>query len=212
MASTILSTIAGFIITTISTLGYGGVVLLMAIESANIPLPSEIIMPFSGFLVAKGELNLYLVALAGAFGCVVGSIFSYWLGVIGGRPLVEKYGKYILISHHDLDLADRWFQKRGEITVFIGRLLPVVRTFISFPAGIAKMHFWRFIIYSFLGSLPWALALAYIGQKMGENWENIRGYFRGFDYVVLIIIVLVIVWWVWRHLKINSKFKSQNAK
>ncbi len=199
MATIILSTIAGFIINTISVVGYGGVILLMAIESANIPLPSEIIMPFSGFLVARGELNLWLVGLAGAIGCVIGSIASYWLGMLGGRPLVEKYGKYILISHHDLDLADRWFKKHGEVTVFVGRLLPVVRTFISFPAGIAKMHFGRFVIYSFLGSLPWTLALAYVGQKMGENWEKIRSYFRGFDYLILILIVLIIIWWIWRH-------------
>ncbi len=201
MASNILGAIGGFIIAVISTLGYGGVILLMAIESANIPLPSEVIMPFAGFLVAQGELNLYLVALAGALGCVLGSAFSYWLGAVGGRPLVEKYGKYILVSHHDLDKADKWFANRGEITVFIGRLLPVIRTFISFPAGIAKMHFWRFILYSFLGSLPWCLFLAYVGQKMGENWESIRGYFHEFDYIILGLILAGIIWWVWRHLK-----------
>lgn len=201
MASNILSVIASWIVGVISALGYGGVILLMAIESANIPLPSEIIMPFSGFLVARGELNLWLVGLAGAIGCVLGSVFSYWLGAVGGRPLVQKYGKYILISHHDLDLADNWFKKRGELTVFVGRLLPVVRTFISFPAGIARMNFGRFVLYSFLGSLPWCLLLAYVGQKMGENWENIRGYFHKFDYLILVLIVLFIIWWVWRHLK-----------
>lgn len=119
--------------------------------------------------------------------------------------MVEKYGKYILISHHDLDLADSWFQKRGDITVFVGRLLPVVRTFISFPAGISRMHFGKFIIYSFLGSLPWTLTLAYGGQKLGENWENLRGYFRGLDWVILGLIVLGIVWWVWRHLKNRNR-------
>jgi membrane protein DedA with SNARE-associated domain len=205
MASNILAAIGSFIIAVISTLGYGGVILLMAIESANIPLPSEVIMPFAGFLVARGEFNLYFVGLAGGVGCVLGSAFSYWLGAVGGRPLVEKYGKYILVSHHDLNRADTWFQKRGEVTVFIGRLLPVVRTFISFPAGIAKMHFWRFILYSFLGSLPWCLVLAYIGQKMGENWESIRSYFHDFDYVILGLILLVIIWWVWRHLKNRSQ-------
>lgn len=205
MASNILGAIGGFIIAVISTLGYGGVILLMAIESANIPLPSEVIMPFSGFLVAKGELNLFLVGLAGAVGCVLGSAFSYWLGAVGGRPLVERYGKYILISHHDLNKADMWFQKRGEITVFVGRLLPVIRTFISFPAGIARMHFWRFILYSFLGSLPWCLFLAYIGQKMGENWESLRGYFHEFDYIILALLILGLIWWIWRHLKNSQK-------
>jgi len=205
MATQILSVIANWIMGVISTLGYGGVVLLMAIESANIPLPSEVIMPFSGFLVAKGELNLWLVGLSGAIGCVLGSIVSYWLGAWGGRPLIEKYGKYILISHHDLDLADGWFKKRGEITVFIGRLLPIVRTFISFPAGISRMNFGRFVIYSFLGSLPWCIFLAYLGQKLGENWENLRKYFHGLDWVILALIVLGIVWWVWRHLKNRNK-------
>ncbi|KKQ72441.1 MAG: hypothetical protein US94_C0043G0006 [Berkelbacteria bacterium GW2011_GWB1_38_5] len=205
MASTILSTIASWIMGVISATGYGGVILLMAIESANIPLPSEIIMPFSGFLVAQGELNLWLVGLAGAIGCVVGSIVSYWLGAYGGRPLIEKYGKYILISHHDLDLADRWFKKHGEATVFVGRLLPVIRTFISFPAGIAKMNFPKFIIYSFLGSFPWTLALAYLGQKLGENWESLRGYFHGVDWVILGLIIIGIIWWVRRHIRQNSK-------
>lgn len=186
-------------------MGYGGVVLLMAIESANIPLPSEVIMPFAGFLVAKGELNLWLVGLAGAVGCVLGSIPSYYLGYFGGRPLIEKYGKYILISHHDLDMADKWFQKRGELTVFVGRLLPVIRTFISFPAGISRMHFGRFVIYSFIGSFPWTLLLAFIGQKMGENWESLRGYFHGADWVILGLIVLGIVWYVWRHVKNSRK-------
>lgn len=207
MATQILATIANWIMGVISSLGYGGVILLMAIESANIPLPSEIIMPFSGFLVAKGELNLWLVGLAGAVGCAIGSIFSYFLGAWGGRPLIEKYGKYILISHHDLDLADRWFKKHGEVTVFVGRLLPVVRTFISFPAGIARMNFSRFVIYSFLGSLPWTLALAFIGQKLGENWETLRRYFHGLDWLILGLIAAGMIWWVVRHLK-----KIQNPK
>lgn len=212
MATTILSSISSWIIGVITTLHYGGVVLLMAIESANIPLPSEVIMPFAGFLVAQGALNLYLVALAGAIGCVIGSIFSYYLGAWGGRPLIEKYGKYILISRHDLDLAEHWFTKHGEIIVFFGRLLPVIRTFISFPAGIARMNFWRFVIYSFLGSLPWSLLLAFIGYKLGEHWENIRTYFHNFDGLILVLIVIAIIWWVWRHTKQNqkSKIKSQN--
>lgn len=206
MATVILGTISAWIMGVISTLGYGGIVLLMAIESANIPLPSEVIMPFSGFLVAQGELNLWLVGLAGAMGCTVGSIFSYYLGKWGGRPLIEKYGKYILISHHDLDLADRWFQNKGEMTVFVGRLLPVIRTFISFPAGISEMNFSRFIVYSFLGSLPWSLFLAYIGLKMGENWEKLRGYFHGLDWVILGLIIVGIVWYISRHIK-NSRKK-----
>lgn len=212
MASQILGTIGGWIISTIAVLGYGGVFLLMAIQSANIPIPSEVIMPFSGFLVSQGQMNLWWVTLAGAFGSLLGSIFSYWLGLIGGRPLIEKYGKYILVSHHDLDLADSWFTKRGEWTVFFGRILPIVRTFISFPAGIAQMNFGRFLIYSFLGSIPWTLALAYLGLKLGQNWDAIKIYTHKFDYLILGLIIAFIVWWVWRHIRINSKFKSQNAK
>src|SRR4051812_32578647 len=139
------------IVATISTLGYGGIVLLMAIESACVPLPSEIIMPFSGYLVYTGRFNLWLVSIAGAFGCVVGSLVAYWIGMYGGRPLIEKYGKFLLISHHDLDLADRWFGRFGEVIVFGSRLLPVIRTFIAFPAGVARMNLKKFVMYTFLG-------------------------------------------------------------
>lgn len=178
----------------------------MAIQSANIPIPSEVIMPFAGFLVSEGIMNLWWLVLAGVVGSLIGSIFSYWLGMAGGRPLVEKYGKYLLISHHDLDISDRWFAKRGEIAVFVGRFLPIVRTFISFPAGIAKMDFKKFLLYSFLGSIPWTLALAYLGQKLGQNWETLRNYFAGLDWLILILIVLGIIWWIWRHLR-NSRIE-----
>ncbi|MGH8402629.1 MAG: DedA family protein, partial [Gammaproteobacteria bacterium] len=148
MTAKLVALVAGFIIATISALGYGGIVLLMAIESACIPLPSEIIMPFSGYLVYRGEMTLWLVALAGAVGCVLGSLVAYWVGARGGRPLVEKYGRYILVSHHDLDVADRWFNRRGDIIILIGRLLPLVRTFIAFPAGVARMSMTKFILYT----------------------------------------------------------------
>ena len=174
---------------------------MMAIESACIPLPSEVIMPFSGFLVFDGRFNLWLIALAGAVGCVIGSIIAYWVGAYGGRPLIEKYGKYILISHHDLDLADKWFKKYGDWAIFFSRLLPVVRTYISFPAGIARMRFWHFVLYTFLGSFPWCLGLGYIGLKLGQNWDSLKGYFRGADYIIAALIIIGIVWWVWRHLK-----------
>ena len=155
MIEKIITVLAGFVIATISSLGYGGIVLLMAIESACIPLPSEIIMPFAGYLVFKGEMQLWAVALAGAVGCVLGSFVAYYAGAWGGRPFVEKYGKYILVSHHDLAMADRWFQRHGDITIFVGRLLPVIRTFIAFPAGISRMAMGRFVIYTFVGSYIW---------------------------------------------------------
>lgn len=205
MIHVILAAISGFIISTISLLGYSGIVLLMAIESACIPLPSEVIMPFSGFLVYDGRFNIWLVALAGAIGCVIGSIIAYWAGRYGGRPLIEKYGKYILISHHDLDLADRWFKKYGDLAIFFSRLLPVLRTYISFPAGIARMRFWHFVLYTFLGSFPWCLGLGYIGLKLGQNWESLKGYFHGADYIIVALIIIGIVWWIWRHIKQNKK-------
>ena len=201
MIEKIITILAGFIIGTISRLGYGGVVLLMAIESACIPLPSEIIMPFSGYLVSTGEMNLWLVGLAGAGGCVLGSIVAYYAGAWGGRPFIEKYGKYILISHHDLDLADRWFQRHGDITIFVGRLLPVIRTFIAFPAGVARMNLWRFNLYTFVGSYIWSLGLAWIGMKLGEHWNTLGVYLHRFDAAIGVILLIAVVWYVRRHLQ-----------
>src|SRR5713101_9067870 len=203
MIARLIEIVSAFIIATISMFGYAGVVLLMAIESACIPLPSEIIMPFSGYLVYTGRFNLWLVSIAGAFGCVVGSLVAYWVGMYGGRPLIEKYGRYVLISHHDLDLADRWFARFGEIIVFARRWLPVIRTFIAFPAGVARMNLKRFVIYTFAGSLPWCFGLAYVGQKLGEQWDKnptLKNIFHRFDFVIVILAALVVTWWVWRHL------------
>src|SRR5438132_4080426 len=165
MIGRIIEIISALVVATFSRLGYAGVVLLMAIESACIPLPSEIIMPFSGYLVSIGRFNLWAVGVAGAFGCVVGSLVAYWVGMYGGRPLIEKYGRYVLISRHDLDLADRWFARYGEAIVFTSRLLPAIRTFIAFPAGVARMDLKKFVIYTFAGSLPWCLGLAYAGDR-----------------------------------------------
>ncbi len=201
MVTRILEILASFIISVISTMGLPGIVLLMAIESACIPLPSEVIMPFSGYLVFLGKYSLWSVGLAGAFGCVVGSVPAYYLGMYGGRPLIEKYGKYILISRHDLDMADRWFERHGEATVFFARLLPVIRTFIAFPAGVSRMEMKRFILYTFAGSLPWCLGLAYVGMVMGEKWPILREYFHKFDLLIGAVIVAAIVWYVRRHLK-----------
>ena len=214
MIARIIEIISAFIVATISLLGYGGIVLLMAIESACIPLPSEIIMPFSGYLVSRGEMNLWLVGVAGAVGCVLGSMVAYWVGMYGGRPIIEKYGRFVLVSHHDLDLADRWFAKYGEIIVFVSRLLPAIRTFIAFPAGVARMNIPRFIIYTFAGSLPWCLGLAYVGQKLGEHWDKdprLKTLFHRFDFVIGILLVLGAAWWIWRHIR-HSKSEGQSAK
>lgn len=161
-------------------------------------------MPFAGYLVSRGEMNLWWVGVAGAVGCVLGSLVAYWVGMYGGRPFIEKYGKYILLSRHDLDIADRWFAKYGEIIVFVSRLLPAIRTFIAFPAGVARMNLTRFVIYTFAGSLPWCLGLAYIGQKLGEQWDKdptLKTWFHRFDFLIGIAGVLFVAWWVWRHIK-----------
>ena len=201
MAGKLIALLAGFVISTISTLGYSGVLVLMAIESACIPLPSEVIMPFSGYLVSQGELTLWGVAFAGALGCVLGSLAAYYVGLWGGRPLVQKYGRYVLISHHDMDLADRWFNRHGDITIFVGRLLPVVRTFIAFPAGVSRMPLVKFVTYTFVGSLIWCWGLAWVGMRLGQNWESLAGWFHRFDALVLILILLGAAWWIWRHLR-----------
>jgi membrane protein DedA with SNARE-associated domain len=205
MFESILEPIGAWIISFISQLGYAGIVITMGIESACIPLPSEIIMPFSGYLAFTGRFSLWGVSVAGAFGCVVGSVVAYWVGVCGGRPFLERYGKYVLLSHRDLATADRWFEKYGDWAIFFSRLLPVVRTFISLPAGIARMNFIKFVIYTFLGSLPWCFMLAYVGKIMGENWMSIKVYFHRADLFIGVVILLAIGYFLYRHLKPEKK-------
>jgi membrane protein DedA with SNARE-associated domain len=205
MIEIIISAITSFIVNSISSLGYYGVGLMMTIESACIPLPSEVIMPFAGFLAAQGKFSLIGVSLAGAFGCVVGSVIAYAVGYWGGRIFIEKYGKYILISSHDLNIADNFFNKYGSSAIFFSRLLPVVRTFISLPAGIAGMNFNKFVIYTFLGSLPWCLGLAYLGKILGDHWNTLGIYFHRFDFVIVIIIIALAVWYIRRHIKNMKK-------
>jgi membrane protein DedA with SNARE-associated domain len=195
----IITVLSRFIMNTISAWGYTGILVTMAIESACIPLPSEIIMPFSGYLVTTGQFTLLGVTLAGAIGNVIGSILAYYAGVWGGRPFVERYGRYVLVSHRDLDMADRWFAKYGEAAVFFSRMLPVVRTFISLPAGVARMNFSRFVMFTFVGALPWCYLLAYVGVKMGERWEQLREYFHQFDIVIGVCLALGLGYFLWSH-------------
>jgi membrane protein DedA with SNARE-associated domain len=200
LISQIISALAVFIIAVISAMGYAGVVLLMAIESACIPLPSEVIMPFSGYLVYSGRFNLWLAATAGALGCNVGSALAYWVGFHGGRPLVRKFGAYILLSERELEWSERFFARWGSATVFIARLLPVVRTFIALPAGVARMPQLRFHVYTFLGSWPWCLGLAWVGFKLGEQWDTdprLKLWFHRFDAVIAAIIVIAVIGFVW---------------
>jgi len=178
---------------------------MMAIESACIPLPSELIMPLAGWMLIKDKgLGWEWVILAGFFGAIgntIGSLIAYYVGAHGGRPFVEKYGKYILISHHDLDLADRWFKRWGNVTVFASRLLPVVRTFISFPAGVSEMPVWQFTAYTFAGSFPWSVGLAAAGYALGSNWENLRNWMRPADYPIAFIVIALVAWYVYRHVR-----------
>jgi membrane protein DedA with SNARE-associated domain len=199
MTERILAALFVLIKSLIGFTGYGGIVLLMAIESACIPLPSELIMPFAGYLVSEGSMKLLLVASAGAIGCNLGSLVAYEIGYYGGRPLVLRYGRWILLGHAELEWAEWFFARWGYLAVFIARLLPVIRTFIALPAGIARMPRGRFHLYTFLGSWPWCFALAWFGMKLGENWRTLGKYFHKFDAVILVVLVGGLVWFVWAH-------------
>lgn len=204
MTEKLLVFLVPWITGTISHIGYAGVALLMAIESACIPLPSEIIMPFSGYLVHTGRFRLLWVATAGAIGCNLGSAVAYWIGAWGGRPVIERYGGYVLLCRRDLDRATKFFSRYGAITVFLGRLLPVVRTFIALPAGIARMPQLRFHVYTFLGSWPWCLALAYIGMRLGKAWETdplLKHILHRFDALILACLIAGAIWFVRTHWK-----------
>ncbi len=199
--------------------GLLGIALAMAIESCCIPLPSEIVMPLAGILISRHQiltgmnpwLAMLLVALAGATGCLVGSMAAYGIGYKGGRPLMLRYGRYVLISQHDADKADAFFQRWGSATAFFSRLLPVIRTYISLPAGIAKMPFAKFCIYSFLGSLPWCFLLAYVGTLVGDNLEQLGPIFHSFDVVILVLLVILVVLYVRRHIRNDRKAREAHA-
>jgi membrane protein DedA with SNARE-associated domain len=196
----LLEQLAAWIQGVISAMGYAGIAGLMGIESACIPLPSEVIMPFAGSLV-PARFTLWGCALAGALGCVAGSIPAYYLGALGGRALILRYGRYILLSKEHLDQADRFFARRGDVTVFIARLLPVVRTFIAFPAGVARMPMGKFVAYTFAGSLPWCLGLAWVGMKLGEHIEVLKPWFHRFDAVLIAIFLVAVAWFIRKQVK-----------
>ena len=203
-----LAAIAGLITGFIAAAGYAGVALLMAIESACIPLPSEIIMPFAGYLVSTGRLSLIGVAIAGAIGCNLGSALAYWVGARGGRAFITRYGHWVLMSREDLDRAERFFARFGGIAVLIGRVLPVVRTFIALPAGIAHMPLLRFHIYTFVGSLGWCYLLAWIGDQLGAKWQSdprLGAILHRFDYAIIAVVVLAVAWFVWNRLRARNR-------
>jgi membrane protein DedA with SNARE-associated domain len=227
MVKAIFTFLGGFCVYVMATLGYPGIALLMAIESACIPLPSELIMPYAGalsdpqvnaalseqFHVTLTPFNLFLAAIAGALGCNLGSEIAYWVGAKGGRPAILKYGRFLLVSKREIDLADRWFEKRGDIIIFLARLLPVVRTFIAFPAGVAKMNRTKFHVYTFAGSLPWCYALGYVGQRLGlellDEHSPLKHFMHRADAVIGGVIILAAGYFVWSRIKVWKQYKLE---
>lgn len=200
-------------------LGYGGVMVAMAIESAMIPLPSELILPFAGFLVSdltaiepltRGPWDFWVVVVAATIGNTIGSVIGYYIGAWGGRPFLERWGKYLLIRPHEIELADHFFQKYGSATAFFSRLLPIVRTFISFPAGVARMNLFKFIVYSTAGAFIWSAALVWAGMQLGARWTDIRHALEPFDLLIAIIVVLLVVLFIWWRLGMPGRRRSAN--
>lgn len=189
----------------IASWGYWGLILGMAMESACMPIPSEIVLPFGGYMVSKGILTYWGAVAAGLGGGTLGSVVAYVVGFYGGRPFILKYGRYILLNEHDIERAEYWFDRFGTKVVFWARFLPIVRTFISLPAGISGMNFWRFLIYTVLGSLPWTILFIYLGMKLGDNWARVRTMFEEFDTVVLILVIGLFVYAVISRLRNRSR-------
>ena len=226
MVKAIFTVLGGFCVYIMGTLSYAGIALLMGIESACIPLPSELIMPYAGamsepsvnaalaatFHIGLPLFNLWLAGIAGAIGCNLGSELAYWVGATGGRKAIEKYGRYVLLSPHDLAIADRWFEKRGDIIVLVARLLPVIRTFIALPAGVARMNRTKFHLYTFAGSLPWCLGLAYVGQTLGlklldEN-SPLKHFMHKFDAVIAAVILVAAVFFIRSRVKALKGYRD----
>lgn len=204
MIGQILEALARFTTAVIEAGSYWGIALLMAIESACIPLPSEIIMPFAGYLVSLGKLDLYLAATAGAIGCNLGSIVAYEVGRRGGRPMAEKWGRYVLIGPGELDAADRFFNRWGAAAILVGRMLPIIRTFIAFPAGVARMKLIPFHVYTFLGSWPWCFLLAWLGMWLGDKWNSdprVKAIYHQFEIVIAVAIVAAGAFFLWHRLR-----------
>lgn len=205
--TTILGRIGEFAVNVIGFLGYPGLVILMAMESMIFPLPSELVMPFAGFLVAQGKMNFWLVALFSSIGTLLGSLISYYIGYYGGHGFVNRYGKYFLLDKHDLKKTEKYFKKNGEKTIFISRFIPVIRHLISIPAGIGKMDLKKFSLYTVLGGAIWNMFLAWLGYVLGENWDKVKHYSEYISIPAAIIIVIVGVYFIYRHVKHKKKRK-----
>ena len=202
----------------IAKYGYAAIFLLMVLESACVPIPSEVTMLFGGalvsapFLAPEHQLDLVAVALVGAGANLVGSWLAYWAGYAGGRPLVDRWGRYLLLRPHEIDRAHAWFDRYGQEAVFFGRLLPVVRTFISLPAGVARMNVWKFSLYTVLGCLPWTFGLAFLGYKLGERWDEVERFLRPVSWLVAALVVTAVGWWAWRRIRYLRTHPLQRAE
>ena len=202
----------------IAKYGYAAIFLLMVLESACVPIPSEVTMLFAGalvsapFLAPEHQLDLVAVALIGAGANLVGSWLAYWAGYAGGRPLVDRWGRYLLLRPHEIDRAHAWFDRYGQEAVFFGRLLPVVRTFISLPAGVARMNVWKFSLYTVLGCLPWTFGLAFLGYKLGERWDEVERFLRPVSWLVAALVVTAVGWWAWRRIRYLRTHPLQRAE
>jgi len=203
--TSIIVFISSIVIYLITELGYLGIFVAMTMESAALPIPSEIVMPFAGYVAFQGHLDFWAIVIAGTLGNLVGSILLYYIGLKGGRPVLMKYGKYILVSEREIKIAEEWFRKFGSKVIFFSRMLPVVRTFVSLPAGAAKMGIKKFSFYTLIGSLPWNITLTYVGFVLGENWQQIEGAFRAFDLVIMGVVAVVLAYIVYALFKKKSK-------
>jgi membrane protein DedA with SNARE-associated domain len=181
--------------------GYAGLAFLMALESMVAPVPSEAVMPFAGFLVAQGSFTVFGAVIASSLGTLLGSWLGYWMGAYGGYPAVERWGKYLLLNREHLDWTAAWFEQRGEMTILIARFIPVVRHFISIPAGVARMSPLRFTLYTLIGGTVWNSILLYLGVELRERWEIVQRYSHQVDIVIIVALVIVFAWWVWRRIR-----------
>src|SRR3990167_2595418 len=214
MIEQIIAFLTQLIISVIKSAGYTGIFLLMAAESALIPIPSEVTMPFAGYLASIGQFNFLAVVLVGAFANLFGSLLAYYLGYYGGetvvRQIIRSYGKYVLISENELNRSESWFRKYGDKIVFFSRILPIVRTFISLPAGIAKMNVWKFSIFTLIGSLIWSVLLTYVGFVLGQNWHSLEVYYRKFEIFIVIVVLSATGYYVYH--KISHVISRKEKK
>lgn len=204
----IVEKLVEYITAGISLGGYFGLFILMALESMIVPVPSEVVMPFAGYLVLQGRFNLWTAVLVSGFGSIFGSLLSYYMGAYLGRPFILKFGKYLLLEEEHLLWTEKWFKKQGDKTIFISRFIPVVRHLISIPAGIARMSMQKFIIYTFVGATTWNFILLYAGFKLGEHWDKIHQFSKELDIIFVIAIVLFLIYFIWRH----HKRKNEKGK